>query len=33
MTWNEAKEVLLAREILVTEPYQFKENSKERGQT
>jgi len=31
ITWNEAKEVLLAREILVIEPYQFK--SKERGQS
>ena len=33
MTWNEEKEVLLAREILVTEPYRFKEKSKERGQS
>ena len=31
MIWNEEREVLLCREIMLTEPYQFKKGSKERG--
>jgi len=32
MTWNNEKEVLLLREILVVEPFKFKAKTKERGQ-
>lgn len=32
MVWNDEKDVLLCREMLVVEPYQFKEKTRERGQ-
>ena len=32
MIWNEEKDVLLCRELLVVEPYNYKEKTKERGQ-
>ena len=32
MICNEEKEVILLREIIVAEPYQYKEKTKERGQ-
>ena len=32
MIWNIEKDVILLREIIVTEPYKYKEKTKERGQ-
>ena len=32
MVWNYEKNVSLCMDILVVEPYQFKEKTKERGQ-
>ncbi|XP_057300758.1 uncharacterized protein LOC130635443 [Hydractinia symbiolongicarpus] len=32
MVWNGEKDVLLCREMLVVEPYKFKEKTRERGQ-
>ena len=31
MVWNDEKDILLCREMLVVEPYQFKEKTKDRG--
>lgn len=31
MFWNEEREILLCREIMLIEPYQFKKSTKERG--
>ena len=32
MSWNELKDVLLCREILVVEPFKHKKGTRERGQ-
>ena len=32
MVWNEEKEVLLCREVIVHEPYKYKKSTKERGE-